>query len=55
MTDTCKTCKFYKLEDEEGLCLRRSPQVVTPSVGCARTEWPYVFDYHWCGEWEAIK
>jgi hypothetical protein len=55
MTDTCKTCKFYKVEREESFCLRRSPQLVTSSVGRTRTEWPHVFDYQWCGEWEAPK
>lgn len=59
MTDSCKTCKFYKqngkwVNKANGVC-RRFPPVRAGSstmIADPGTYWPEVQDHEWCGEFK---
>jgi hypothetical protein len=51
--NVCKDCAFFYV----GHCRRSPPQVVFEGsvMGRARTQWPEVDEYDWCGEFKATK
>jgi len=61
--ETCKTCKFCLVLDptreDDGICRRFPPIPWLPELGDGDEPeaWvhPPVFDYGWCGEWQAIE
>ena len=61
--ERCDTCEFYERVDtpdtEEGFCRCHPPTPWFPELGDSDEPeaWihPPVFDYGWCGEWQAIE
>jgi hypothetical protein len=58
MPDSCKTCRFFKKDDDYGYCHRHAPQARIKSADRddgydLYVKWPTVGADDWCGEWES--
>lgn len=59
MSETCKMCRFFfapDADDYPGECRRRAPTIQIRKIDKEPiSEWPRVYEFQWCGEYEKRK